>query len=439
MEHRRWLAILTLVSAPFFVLWSFVVPVFEAPDEAMHWQYARHLHDEWQLPVFNAHFVEANSPPLYYVAIAPVASSTPTPPPLIWSDGHDALAHPFGVRLLHTAGDDLTRYWPIRIARLISSLMALIGVYLCGLAAREVTGRESTALLGAGFAAFLPQFTFRGMNVSNDVLVATMSALFLYFCLRLVMRGFTWRIGVLAAAALAGAFLSKINAICLAPVLALVIVSEPAPWRRRALHMAALAGVTVLLVLPWSYRNVVLYGDPFAMAAMRQAVASMVVERSIFDLDLHRTLPRELFKSFVGLFGYGLKLPKWVYAVYLAFMAFATLGLAVGLRRHHDRVPIASYVRVLTILAAIIVLNYLVVLRINLQFVQPQGRYMFPALPAIAVAMAVGLEKWAPWRRRPTAASVSTVGAWAAANAIILFIVVCRRTTRRSSIHFRER
>jgi hypothetical protein len=425
------LKFLALASAVFFVLWSFAVPVFEGPDEYLHWQYARYLHDEWRLPVYGPHFEEANQPPLYYAAIAPIATRTPIPPPLIWADGRDGLAHPFGVRLHLTASDDFTRYWPIRIARLASALIALIAVYLCGLAAREITGRNSTALLAAGFAAFLPQFTFRGMNISSDVLVAAMGAWFLYLVLRLVTRGFTWRVGLLAAVALAGAYLSKINSICLAPVLVLAIVSEPIPWRRRVSHLAVV-GVALLLVLPWSIRNVVLYGDPFASGAMYHAVPALVVERSMFDLDHYTSLPRELFKSFVGLFGYGLKLPKWAYAIYLAFMAFAVVGLANGVRRRQEPHAGAdshshfTYVRVVLILIAIVVLNFLVVVRINTQFVQPQGRFMFPALAAVVVAMAVGLEKWAPWRRRPAAAGIVTIGAWAAANAVILLLLVVR-------------
>jgi 4-amino-4-deoxy-L-arabinose transferase-like glycosyltransferase len=416
------LRLLGLVSLLFFVVWSFVVPVFEGPDEFMHWQYARHLHDQWRLPVYGPHFGEANSPPLYYAVIAPVAFKTQTPPPLVWADGHDQLAHPFATRLHLTASDDFLHYWPIRIARLISALIALATVYLCGLAAREVTGRDSTALLAAGFAAFLPQFTFRGMNVSNDVLVAAMSAWFLYLIVRLVTRGFTWPIGVLAAVALAGAFLSKISAICLAPVLVLAIVLEPAPWPQRMRHLAAVVGLAVLFVLPWCYRNVVLYGDPFASGAMNHAVPSMISERSMFALELYTILPRELFKSFVGVFGYGgVKLHKWVYAAYLACMAFAAIGLTKGFRRADAG---AAYGRVLLILAAIIVLNYLVVVRINSQFVQPQGRYMFPALPAIVVALALGLEKWRWWQRRPVTASLFTIGACAAANVAILLLVV---------------
>ena len=209
-------------------------------------------------------------------------------------------------------------------------------------------------------------------------------------------------------------------------MLVLAIVSEPVPWRRRVGHLAVL-GVALLFVLPWAYRNVDLYGDPMAIGAMSHAVPSMIVERSVFDRDLYTTLPRELFKSFVGVFGYGLPLRKWVYAVYLACMAFAGIGLikgpvAEGRRRGLSRPRTAGAAHPG---AAIGVLNYLVVMRINWQFVQPQGRYMFPALPAIVVALALGLEQWPLLASSSATRRVSSRLVRAqAANTVILLVVV---------------
>lgn len=77
---------LVMVAAGLLTAWSFVVPIFEGPDEFLHWQYARHLHDERRLPVYRPEFAEGNSPPLYYAAIAPVATRTVTPPPAVWLD-----------------------------------------------------------------------------------------------------------------------------------------------------------------------------------------------------------------------------------------------------------------------------------------------------------------------------------------------------------------
>ena len=215
------------------VAWSFVVPIFESPDEPHHWQYARHLHDERRLPPFSASFVEGNSPPLYYAIIAPVARATETPPGLVWHDAFGKLVIPFPPRFFHNAGGDLARYWPLRLARLITALLVLGAVVFVYLTGRELTGRPTTALLAAALVAFLPQFTFRGATISNDSLVTTLAAATTYFMVRILRRGFTWPVGILASIALAGAYLSKINAICLVPPLALTLLMGPGPWPAR--------------------------------------------------------------------------------------------------------------------------------------------------------------------------------------------------------------
>src|SRR5688500_16487036 len=62
-----------------FAIWSFVVPIYETPDEPAHWQYARHLREHWTLPLYTPEFYEANSPPLGYVLFAPFAVSDASP------------------------------------------------------------------------------------------------------------------------------------------------------------------------------------------------------------------------------------------------------------------------------------------------------------------------------------------------------------------------
>ena len=54
----------------------------------------------------------------------------------------------------------------------------------------------------------------------------------------------------------------------------------------------------------------------------------------------------------------------------------------------------------------------------NLQFVQPQGRYLFPALPAISLAVAVG---WWTVSRRPGAARWAATALLIAAGAAVLW------------------
>ena len=93
-----------------------------------------------------------------------------------------------------------------------------------------------------------------------------------------------------------------------------------------------------------------------------------------------------LTKSFIGVFGWAnVLMPKIVYRPYIAFFAVALVGATLGVWRRRVDWRLAGVL-------AIAVLGALaVVVRINLQFTQPQGRYLLPGLPAFAVLIALGL------------------------------------------------
>ncbi len=379
---------LLLPTALLFVAWSFIVPIFEAPDEPSHWQYARHLHEHLSLPTYGKGFEEANSPPLYYAAIAPLARETNSPPMVIAVDPEGRLASLAPPRTFLNTDADFSRYWPIRAGRLVSVFMSVGTVWITFLAGRAATGLASTGLLAAMVVALLPQFAFRGSQVSNDALVTLFCSAVTLGSVKLVQHGFTRARGVWTAAALAGAYLSKISAIALtAPVAwALVVAAPPLPWRRRAARLAVLA-VTLMLVLPWSLRNQWLYGDPFASGAMRTAVAHIITDRSLFSWYFVRTFPIVLVKSFVGVFGWmSLVLPLWFYACFVVLGALALAGLTRTVAVNRERRPLIVML-LLTVLGVLAV-----VVRINLSFTQPQGRYMFPALPAMSLLCALGLQ-----------------------------------------------
>src|SRR5215207_484046 len=136
----RDMAILLIITTIWLVAWSFAVPIFESPDEPAHWQFARYLHDNLQLPLYGPDFIEANSPPLYYLLIAPVAQSVETPPHLAWWDYH-TITVPFPPRFYQNTNADFSQYWPIRAARLITILMSVITVLFCYLAGAEASSK----------------------------------------------------------------------------------------------------------------------------------------------------------------------------------------------------------------------------------------------------------------------------------------------------------
>ena len=83
----------------------------------------------------------------------------------------------------------------------------------------------------------------------------------------LLRRGFAWRTALGTAVLLAVAYLSKITAIALAVPVSYALVRGKKRLSTRLLHASVLL-LTLAIVLPWSLRNVRLYGDPFASAAM---------------------------------------------------------------------------------------------------------------------------------------------------------------------------
>jgi len=402
----RWLLATTAVL---LLAWSLAVPMFEAPDEPVHWQYARWLHDERTLPRIDPRFGEAHQPPLYYLLIAPLAVSGPVPVAAADSDAAGRLVAAAPPRFYRWAPGDLGRYWPLRLSRIVTSAVSVLTVYFAYLAGVAVTGATSTGLLAGALTAFLPQFTFRGATISNDALVTMASAAAVYLLVRLIKGQLTRTLGLAMAVTIACAVLSKINAAVLAIALLFALVSQPVPWSRRmrSLWVLALAGV---LVAPWFLRNLVLYGDLLGSTVMWDAGPDLILPKSIWSPYFLNQFPASLARSFVGVFGwFNVYMPEWVYH---AFAAVAVLGVVGCLWRFVAR---PADRRVLIVLSSIPPLALALVVHLNLTYSQPQGRYLFPALTSITLLIALGLEALPRWSRRwtiVTAVGLAVVNVW---------------------------
>jgi hypothetical protein len=100
------------------------------------------------------------------------------------------------------------------------------------------------------------------------------------------------------------------------------------------------------------------------------------------------------FQSFWGQFGWmGVPMGARVYQSLAVFSLLIVTGIGIALRRSP---PLSEQQRdgvaLLIITAASVLGQYL---GYNLEFVQHQGRYLFPALVPLALACAVGMWGWA--------------------------------------------
>jgi 4-amino-4-deoxy-L-arabinose transferase-like glycosyltransferase len=386
-KHRGmpvYLLVLLAISTVLLVMWSFIVPLFEAPDEPYHWAYARYIHDHGCLPFYDRNLIEAVHPPLYYVLIAPFAVNSELPSAsCIFMSSVNCAPRTFS---------DFGKYWPLRWARLFTVLLSVVTILFTYLAAYEASGRHVVGLLAGGLAAFLPQFTFRGTNISNDAMVATTSAIATYFIVRLIRRGFSWRVGCMASLSVAFAFLSKVSAITFVPVLIAALLFGTSNWQVRMKRLS-LTLLALVCVAPWLIRNQILYGDALASKAMLRVVPEgTTLISSRYFLHIFPTL---LVKSSIGMFGWmNVSLPRWFYGFWIFLAACALAGFVRAIvGKTIDK-------RLAVVFTALSLLAVVSTVQLNLAFSQPQGRYLFPALTAWMVLMAMGLENLPMWNNR---------------------------------------
>jgi hypothetical protein len=212
--------------------------------------------------------------------------------------------------------------------------------------------------------------------------------------------------------------LSKTNAIILPVPLLLAIISEKAPWRAKLLRAGVLGAIMLVIVAPWLIRNQQLYGDLLGQKVMITVNSAwgLVEKHSLGSRYFRTDFPLHFGASFIGLFGWmTLRLPIWAYVVYLTALVSAGASWIGGIRQRRIDFRLSA------IVSTVIMLNLLAVIHLNLTFHQPQGRYMLPTLPAIALLLGLGLESRRSWSEFRT---MLTLGGLAVSNLIILVVWV---------------
>ena len=415
-QHPKvWLALIVAGYLLLATVYAVQVPAWQAPDEPAHYNYIHDLATTGQFPVLHtgdydqasldqlkaAGFppemsvagvrYEAHQPPLYYLLAGPVFSVT---------------------------GGALTAL------RLFSAVLgALLVVLVYAIAATIFPGRLHLALAAAAFTAFLPMHLAIAASVNNDALAEVLLAAILLLSIRYVKKlvvdahqpgtGSVLVIGLLLGLAL----ITKVSAYVAIPVVfaALLIAWYEARRQNRAVHSVSRFAFHLVLVflpalliaLPWYVRNASVYGHMDILA--RRWHDTVVVGQLRTAELLAQSGPGAVLERFVvwshdsfwGVFGWmGVWMDGRIYTLMLAFTLAGLVG-CVALAARKARQPrknkpsITHYASrfqawSLALLALSGLLTIGIYLSYNLIFVQPQGRYLFPALPAIGLAVALG-------------------------------------------------
>jgi 4-amino-4-deoxy-L-arabinose transferase-like glycosyltransferase len=390
-------------------LYATRVPPYNAPDEPAHANYARDLAagrwpvlqpGDWDAALLerlkSTRFppgsdvspirYESHQPPLYYLLIAPVAR-------------------------LSAGQGERGQVVAMRLATLLIGVAALLALYAC--AGLLLPRDRATALLAVALAAFVPMHIAVGASVSNDALAELALSLVLWRGLLALRDGLSARGAAGLGLAVGVGLLTKLSCLVGPPVAAAAILlsaraegaGRPGGFLGPALRRGALAaGVALLVALPWLARGGLVYGPTDPLGLGRHDL--VVVGQPQTGAPTAGALARHaatLFRSFWGQFGWmGVLMDERVYLLLGLLTLGVGLGLSLWLSPWGGWAELTARERAGFGLAALLVLGVLLgTVGYNLTYLQPQGRYLFPAMAGIASLAAVGLrELIAPRHRR---------------------------------------
>ncbi|MHB9034939.1 MAG: glycosyltransferase family 39 protein [Anaerolineae bacterium] len=387
-------------------LYAVKTPLWQVPDEPAHYNYIRYIAENGALPVlvqgdFPAEWLsvlkmfkfegmsidrvkyESHQPPLYYLVATPVyllASSLKLQIPLI--------------------------------LRFFSLLIGAFALWFGYRIVRIIFPEEPALALGTGaFLATLPMHLTMAMGINNDVLVELILALVVGLIVLSKITSWSWKRALLLGVLLGLALLTKLQAyvavlIVLAALVWDVITTpnkRPGSFWRNTLGLAGIIfGTAFIIVLPWLIRNAQLYGLNDLLAQRRQAqvaAGQLATSTYIHQIGLKAYLvafAQTTFQSFWGQFGWmGVVLhPRFYYAA--GFLSGLSLVgfIVLFIRKLKTRPNLDTLLfRGLFILLVWGISTLLGYLWYNTQFVQFQGRYLFPAIVPLGLAFTLGFRE----------------------------------------------
>ncbi len=398
---------LLLILALYLALaagYALLTPLWQAPDEPAHFNNILYIAQKGRLPVLQPgdydqayleqlkaeHFppelsiapvrYERHQPPLYYLLMAPVLAA------------------------LQGAGL-AAQVWALRLLNALIGALTIFFIWLGG--RRFFVGRPRAALLAAGFVAFLPMHIAMTAAINNDALAELIIAVVMLRLLDALRNQAATPAQWAFTGLLVGlGVLTKFQAYILIPLVGAVWLWRV--WRdARAQQLAAsswLGGVALalpalLLAAPWWLRNARLYGFPDLFGLDRHNAVVVGQPRTAdwiaaqgWGAYLERFVTFT-FRSFWGVFGWmGVFMDARAYLILTLLSLLILMGLLGLLFRRPRGVAISSYQKeALGLLLLHLGLVMAAYLWYNLDFVQHQGRYLFPALLPISIFAAGGL------------------------------------------------
>ncbi len=377
------------------------------PDEPAHFNYVRQVARAGTLPVIapgdwdqaqlerqvSAGFATGESidairyeswqPPLYYLLAAQVYRAAPADSPLAQ------------IRALRTF-DVLLGAATLVVAYVLARELLVGRLGESGTLSIPLAG-ELLAVAAAAATAGVPMFTAMSAAINNDALANLLGGILTLLIARAAVRPPSPRGAAWLGALLGLAILTKLT---LAPFVGLALAATfyaayraRQPWRQALVSAGVLLALMLLVLAPWLVRQGLTYGWDDLLAKRRHDEVVVGQPRFPgFSWAYAWYWVTTTFHSFWAQFGWmGILATDRLYWTW----GVATLGAAAGLvalaaraiRRFAD-------VRSLDPRPLTLALAFAGVLAVdlyhNLTFDQPQGRFLFAALPALSALFVLG-------------------------------------------------
>jgi hypothetical protein len=389
----------------FFVLGTLfvgLVPLWESPDEPSHFSHVYYLLLHRNLPrpgftVFDQiQLYEARHPPLYYAAAATFLALWEKASPsdtLEIVPNPDVACTPERNRFEHEgigwfrgpSSPYALRFFSLAVAGAAPLFTAL-------LALRLFPRRPAIAALAFLLHGCFPQFLFISSSINNDCLVQALSAIVLYLlCLQLLLRKASWTLPLLGGLAIAGSAASKASGLVwLALALPVALLAN----RHRLRTTLCLLGPSLLsgsvILLATSLRR----GGSGLPEYLYRRLAS--AQGPVFSIGSLSAVSESLWACFGWV-----DLPPTP-TINSRVTLLATLLLIVGwISLWRNGVLSGPVRRPLLLIAAVPVVFLISIGVYTTPLGKAQGRFLFPAMGAIALVMAYALaEISAPLAKR---------------------------------------
>jgi 4-amino-4-deoxy-L-arabinose transferase-like glycosyltransferase len=376
--------LLTIAYLIIGVLFALYTPLWQTPDEPAHYHYIA------QIPTIGLPTIETgdwDSAYLDTLKSTKFADINPQAFATIQYEDHQPPLY----YLLATPVYALTNGNPHAI-RIFSVLIGMIIVWCAYGVGRLMFPNSPQIGLGMGaFVAFHPQHLHIIASINNDVLAWALVGIFLVLAITYLKTDMA-RLPLYMGIVVGIAFMTKATAYFLLAIGLLAIL-----LKRKKLFLALVQFISPALIggLIWWLRNIAVYGFPDFLGLRAHdavVVGQLRTAERIAELGFGgyvSELMQTTYNSFWGQFGWmAVPMPSWIYIGILALLIVAVVGFFIGKRDESPQRGAWLLLIATTLLAVVAYLYY------NSEFVQYQGRYMFPLLIPMGIFLVVGIDGW---------------------------------------------